>query len=219
MARSKDQSPGDSGALSFSPCSARRALTRAESWYLVARPSDIASASHRSALAFSARGARLSSELCDTCDPPVGELPAHLTRAATVVRGADANAGHAGTCRSALERTTRRSGRSCHRARHCRHSRLFDGVRSVESWPRRHGRGQRGWRRSECESRIGLRWRGAVRRRTRTVEADLQVEAELRQRLRCSCVPVLSRRDMAVCRERGCCRPRIPHDQEGRGGT
>ena len=36
------------------------------------------------------------------CDPPVGELPAHLTRAATVVRGADVNAGHAGTCRSAF---------------------------------------------------------------------------------------------------------------------
>ena len=50
-------------------------------------------------------------------------------------------------------------------------------------------------------------------------EPTCRLKAELRQRLRCSCVPVLRGRDMAVCRERGCCRPRIAHDQEGRGGT
>jgi hypothetical protein len=94
-----------------------------------------------------------------------------------------------------------------------RHSRLVAGVplrRELDQRPQEdYGRRcVRTVRRSECESHIGLRRRGAVRRRNRSVGArTCRLKAELRQRLRCSCVPVLSRRDMAVCRERGCCRP------------
>ena len=56
----------------------------------------------------------------------------------------------AGSCRSALERTTRRSGRSCHRARHYRHSRLFAGVplRGELALRRITAGGALGWRRS-----------------------------------------------------------------------
>src|SRR5829696_9091471 len=81
-------------------------------------------------------------------------------------------------------------------------------FRWVESWTSAPG-GSRPAARSDrgadrkCESHIGLRWGGAVRRRTRTVGAmTCRLIADLRQRLRC-CVPVLSRRDMAVCGECG----------------